>query len=162
MTPMKVTCPDARNTLVLVLLTLALSLTATTGCTVKQRSSRPGPQDADAPEEFTTTESGLKYRILRKGTGEKPSLEDKVVVDYSGWLDSGVEFDSSYLRRDSAEFRVREVVDGWQEGLQYVREGGMIELEVPSELGYGELGSPGSIPPNATLHFQVELHEIVK
>ncbi|GAA4464929.1 FKBP-type peptidyl-prolyl cis-trans isomerase [Novipirellula rosea] len=116
--------------------------------------------DADAPTEFTETESGLKYRILRKSDGPKPSATDRVTVDYTGWLDNGTEFDSSYARRQPATFGLNEVVPGWTEGLQLVGEGGMIELEIPYQLGYGAQGSPGSIPPYATLHFKVELHEI--
>ncbi|GAA5505977.1 FKBP-type peptidyl-prolyl cis-trans isomerase [Novipirellula caenicola] len=116
--------------------------------------------DADAPTEFTETESGLKYRILRKSDGPKPSATDRVTVDYTGWLDNGTEFDSSYARREPATFRLNEVVPGWTEGLQLIGEGGMIELEIPYQLGYGPQGNPGSIPPYATLHFKVELHEI--
>jgi FKBP-type peptidyl-prolyl cis-trans isomerase FkpA len=125
--------------------------------------SRPmGPNaiDADAPTEFTTTDTGLKYRILRKSSGRRPAAHDKVSVDYSGWLDDGTVFDSSYERRMPAEFNASGVIEGWTEGLQLIGEGGMIELEIPSNLGYGEAGRPGSIPPNATLHFKVELLEI--
>ena len=121
---------------------------------------KPGPVDEDAPEEFTTTDSGLKYRILRKGTGEKPERSDKVTVHYKGWLDDETVFDSSYQRGETISFPLNRVIPGWTEGMQLVSEGGMIELEIPSELGYGAAGSPGSIPPNATLHFIVELFEI--
>ncbi|TWT75369.1 FKBP-type peptidyl-prolyl cis-trans isomerase [Allorhodopirellula solitaria] len=139
------------------LLPLLLALTA--GCSPLSRSSSPGPEDPDAPKEFTTTDSGLKYRILRRGSGDKPSPQSFVTVDYVGWLDDGVEFDSSYNRRESTSFNLQNVVPGWTEGLQLVSEGGMIELEVPSDLGYGPMGMPGAIPPNATLHFKVELHD---
>lgn len=130
------------------------------GCAPVSHSGRPGPEDADAPKEFTTTESGLKFRILRRGSGEKPKPTSFVTVDYAGWLDSGQEFDSSYNRRESTKFNLSSVVPGWTEGLQLVSEGGMIELEIPPELGYGADGSPGAIPPNATLHFKVELHDV--
>jgi len=130
------------------------------GCEPTSHSGRPGPEDPDAPTVFTSTDSGLKYRVLRRGKGKKPSPMSFVTVDYAGWLDSGEEFDSSYNRRESSKFNLSNVVDGWTEGLQLVSEGGMIELEVPPELGYGVEGSPGSIPPNATLHFKVELHEV--
>ncbi|MDA8743996.1 FKBP-type peptidyl-prolyl cis-trans isomerase [Rubripirellula amarantea] len=131
-------------------------MSITLGC-----SAPRGPMaiDLDAPEEFTTTESGLKYRILRKSDGPRPTPQDEVEVDYSGWLDNGTIFDSSYNSRKTAKFRLGNVVAGWTEGLQLIGEGGMIELEIPSELGYGASGS-GSIPPNATLHFKVELHKI--
>lgn len=115
--------------------------------------------DADAPTEFSTTDSGLKYRILRKSDGPRPNPRDTVTVDYTGWLDNDTVFDSSYDRRKPATFGLSEVVAGWTEGLQLIGEGGMIELEIPSQLGYGPMGT-GGIPPNSTLHFKVELHEI--
>ena len=120
----------------------------------------PGPKDADAPEEFTWTASGLGYRILRKSDGRKPSATDSVTVHYRGWLDDGTEFDSSYRRSESTSFPLTGVIRAWTEGLQLVGEGGMIELQVPPELGYGTAGSGGTIPPNATLHFLVELLKV--
>lgn len=124
--------------------------------------NRHGPTvvDPDAPTEFTTTESGLKYRILRKSNGPQPKANNRVKVDYSGWLDDGSVFDSSYERRKPVTFALSQVVKGWTEGLQLVAEGGMIELEIPAELGYGAQGKPPSIPPNSTLHFKVELLSI--
>ncbi|TWU60372.1 putative FKBP-type peptidyl-prolyl cis-trans isomerase [Rubripirellula tenax] len=135
----------------------ALACLSAVSCSGPRRG--PNEVDADAETEFTTTESGLKYRMLRKGSGKQPTANSRVKVDYAGWLDSGQFFDSSYDRSEPAEFGLDQVVAGWTEGLQYVKEGGMIELEVPSDLGYGPSGRPG-IPPNATLHFKVELHEI--
>lgn len=120
----------------------------------------PGPQDKDAPKEFTTTKSGLKYRILRKSEGAKPKSKDSVTVHYKGWLDNGKEFDSSYARGEEISFPLNGVIPGWTEGLQLVGEGGMIELEIPSKLGYGSRGAGNVIPPNATLHFLVELKKI--
>ena len=120
----------------------------------------PGPADPDAPKEFSTTPSGLKYRILRKGTDQKPKANDKVKVHYKGWLDDGKVFDSSYKRGEPISFGLNQVIRGWTEGMQLVGKGGMIELEVPSSLGYGAGGYPGAIPPNARLHFLVELIDI--
>ena len=119
-----------------------------------------GPIDADAPKEFTTTASGLKYRILRKGAGGKPKATNTVEVNYHGWLDGGKVFDSSYQRGESIEFPLNGVIPGWTEGMQLVGEEGMIELEIPSNLGYGARGAGGVIPPNATLHFLVELLDV--
>jgi len=120
-----------------------------------------GPIDADAPLAFTTTPSGLKYRILRKGPGGKPTAADTVEVNYHGWLDDGKVFDSSYARGESISFPLNGVIPGWTEGMQLVGEEGMIELEIPSNLGYGPRGTPGGpIPPNATLHFIVELIDV--
>lgn len=130
------------------------------GCGPATRGSGPGPEDPDAPTEFTTTPSGLKYRVLRKGSGDFPKPQSFVTVDYAGWLDEGGEFDSSYNRREPTKFNLQNVIPGWTEGLQLVSEGGMIELEIPPDLGYGPAGSPGTIPPNATLRFKVELLDV--
>ena len=116
----------------------------------------PGAVDKDAPQEFSSTKSGLKYRIRRKGAGQKPATQDTVSVHYKGWLDNGKEFDSSYGRGESIEFPLKQVIPGWTEGMQLVGKGGMIELEIPSKLGYGAKGTQG-IPGGSTLHFLVEL-----
>lgn len=129
------------------------------GC-IAQPTFAPGPSDPDAAVEFLQTESGLKYRVLRKSDGPKPTESSRVKVHYVGTLDDGTEFDSSYRRGEPASFALSGVVPGWTEGLQLVGEGGMIELEIPSHLGYGPQGMPGAIPPNATLHFTVELLEV--
>ena len=117
----------------------------------------PGPADPDAPTTFTTTPSGLKYRILGKCEGKKPSAGGRVRVHYVGSLDDGTVFDSSYYRNAPVIFGLDEVVKGYGEGLRLIGEGGMIELEIPPDLGYGEDGRSPMIPPNSTLHFTVEL-----
>ena len=109
---------------------------------------------------FTTTASGLQYRILRAGEGKKPGPKDTVECHYRGWLDDGTEFDSSYRRDESATFPLSGVIAGWTEGLQHLAEGGEIELVIPAKLGYGPRGAPPVIPGNATLHFKVELIRI--
>lgn len=128
--------------------------------TAGARPTGPGAPDADAPQEFTETESGLKYRILRKSDGKKPTASDTVTVHYKGTFEDGSVFDSSYERGEPAQFPLNGVIPGWTEGLQLIGEGGMIELEIPPELGYGPNGMPGAIPPNATLHFVVELIKV--
>ena len=120
-----------------------------------------GQTDADAPKALATTPSGLQYRVLRKGAGVAPKASSTVKVHYHGWLDDGTVFDSSYERRDPATFPLNRVIPGWTEGMQLVQPGGMIELVIPAKLGYGARGTPGGpIPPNATLHFLVELLEV--
>jgi FKBP-type peptidyl-prolyl cis-trans isomerase FkpA len=114
----------------------------------------------DAPKQFTKTASGLRYRVLRPGSGQKPKATDKVKVNYHGWLDSGKVFDSSYERKEPISFPLNRVIKGWTEGMQLVGEGGMIELEIPSDLGYGDDGSPPVIPGKAKLHFLVELLKV--
>lgn len=119
-----------------------------------------GQADANAPMTFTKTASGLQYRVLREGKGKKPTAANQVRVNYHGWLDGGKVFDSSYQRNEPISFGLNQVIKGWTEGMQLVGEGGMIELLIPSELGYGSRGAGGAIPPNATLHFLVELLQV--
>lgn len=120
----------------------------------------PGPVDPDAPEEYTTTASGLKYRIRRNSDGKKPRAKDRVRVHYRGTYENGEIFDSSYgVKSHSVEFELTGVIKGWTEGIQLIGEGGMIELIIPSDLAYGEKGYQ-SIPPNTTLHFLVELLDV--
>lgn len=140
------------------LLLAALVSVSMSSCGAKRGG--PSDIDPDAPTEFSATDSGLKYRILRKSDGPKPIGSDEVQVDYTGWLDDGTIFDTSYGRPEPATFRLPTVIKGWSEGMQLIGEGGMIELEIPPQLGYGESGQPPRIPPNATLHFKVELHRI--
>lgn len=117
-----------------------------------------GPQDPNGPGPWQTQASGLRYRILRGSGGRKPIATDQVRVHYRGWLDDGTEFDSSY-DGNPISFGLNQVVAGWTEGMQQIGEGGMIELWIPARLGYGQQGS-GRVPPNATLHFVVELLSI--
>jgi FKBP-type peptidyl-prolyl cis-trans isomerase FkpA len=119
-----------------------------------------GPVDDDAAQDFQLMDSGLRYRVLRKADGVKPTANNSVTVHYRGWLDSGKEFDSSYDRGTPISFPLNGVIAGWTEGMQLVGVGGMIELWVPARLGYGAKGSGGSVPPNATLHFIVELLKV--
>ncbi len=119
-----------------------------------------GGMDSDIATEFSATDSGLRYRILRNSDRRKPTAADTVSVHYRGWLNNGRVFDSSYERGEPTTFPLQNVIAGWTEGMQLVGEGGMIELWVPSQLGYGERGSPGSIPPHSNLHFVVELVNI--
>ncbi|MCG8583611.1 MAG: FKBP-type peptidyl-prolyl cis-trans isomerase [Pirellulales bacterium] len=108
---------------------------------------------------FEKTATGLKYRILKESKNTKPTLKSKVVVHYTGWLDDGTVFDDSKQRGQPTTFPLNAVIKGWQEGLQLVGEGGVIELVIPPKLAYGERGA-GRIPANATLHFRVELLEV--
>ena len=119
-----------------------------------------GKIDADAPKTFATTPTGLQYRVLRKGNGGNPKATNTVKVNYHGWLDDGKVFDSSYQNGQAISFPLNQVIPGWTEGMQQVGQGGMIELVIPSKLGYGDRGAPPVIPPKATLHFLVELIEV--
>jgi FKBP-type peptidyl-prolyl cis-trans isomerase len=112
-------------------------------------------------EEFTTTSSGLQYRIINEGSGtESPGPESVVSVHYRGKLTNGTEFDSSYQRNQPASFPVNGVIKGWTEALQLMKEGDKWELVIPPDLGYGSRGAGKVIPADATLIFEVELLEI--
>ncbi|HWC18124.1 MAG TPA: FKBP-type peptidyl-prolyl cis-trans isomerase [Terriglobales bacterium] len=104
--------------------------------------------------------SGLQYKILKEGTGPKPSASDSVVCNYRGTLINGTEFDSSYKRGQPATFPVNGVIKGWTEALELMPVGSKWELFVPPDLAYGERGAGADIGPNATLIFEVELLSI--
>lgn len=110
-------------------------------------------------EGVQVTESGLQYKIIEEGTGKQPASTDTVVVHYEGKLIDGTTFDSSFERNQPAEFPLNTVIPGWTEGLQYLKEGGKMELYIPSDLGYGPKGM-GPIEPNSVLIFSVELIEV--
>lgn len=107
------------------------------------------------------TESGALYAETVAGTGASPAATDKVKVHYRGTLLDGTEFDSSIARGQPAEFALNQVIKCWTEGLQKMKVGGKAKLVCPSDIAYGDRGRP-SIPPGATLVFEVELLEIVK
>ena len=104
-----------------------------------------------------TTASGLQYVVQKEGTGKAPAADSIVKVHYTGKLVDGTVFDSSVERGEPIEFPLNQVIAGWTEGLQLMKEGGKATLYIPSQLGYGEQGVPGTIPANSTLIFDVEL-----
>ena len=108
-------------------------------------------------EGVKTTDSGLQYKVITAGEGKTPQKSDKVTVHYRGTLIDGSEFDSSYSRNKPASFGVGQVIPGWTEALQLMKEGDKWEIYLPSKLGYGERGAGARIPPNSTLVFEVEL-----
>lgn len=114
-----------------------------------------------AKEGVKVLPSGLQYKVVKEGTGNTPTADDKVKTHYRGTLIDGSEFDSSYKRNQPAEFPVKGVIKGWTEALQLMKEGGKWELYIPANLAYGQRGRPG-IPANSTLIFEIELLEIVK
>lgn len=112
-------------------------------------------------EGVVTLPSGLQYKILKEGAGPKPAATDTVECNYRGTLINGAEFDSSYKRGQPTKFPVSGVIKGWTEALQLMPVGSKWQLFIPSELAYGERGTPGGgIGPNSTLIFEVELMNI--
>ena len=108
-----------------------------------------------------TLPSGLQYQVLREGNGKKPKATDQVRCHYEGMLIDGTLFDSSIQRGEPAVFPLNGVIAGWTEGLQLMQEGAKYRFFIPYHLGYGERGAGGSIPPFATLLFDVELIEVL-
>jgi FKBP-type peptidyl-prolyl cis-trans isomerase FklB len=104
--------------------------------------------------------SGLQYKVLKEGTGPKPTISDVVTCNYRGTLINGTEFDSSYKRGEPATFPVRGVIKGWTEALQLMPVGSKFQLFLPPDLAYGEHGAGADIGPNETLIFEVELMSI--
>jgi len=108
-----------------------------------------------------TTKSGLIFQSLKEGDGAAPAASDKVKVHYRGTLVDGTEFDSSYKRGEPAEFPLNGVIPCWTEGVQLMKTGGKAKLVCPAAIAYGERGV-GSIPPNSTLVFEIELLSVAK
>jgi peptidylprolyl isomerase len=119
---------------------------------------KPKKKEA-AVEQTVTNPSGLKYIDRVVGTGASPTKGQKVKVHYTGTLVDGKKFDSSVDRGQPFEFviGVGQVIKGWDEGVMSMKVGGKRKLIIPPELGYGARGAGGVIPPNAELHFEVEL-----
>ena len=109
---------------------------------------------------IVTLPSGLQYKILKAGDGNKPGLEDKVVCNYRGALLDGTEIDSSYKRNEPSTFPLKGVIKGWAVALQLMPVGSKWQIFVPSDMAYGERGDGRSIGPNEALIFEVELLSI--
>jgi FKBP-type peptidyl-prolyl cis-trans isomerase FkpA len=145
----------------LAVTSLGLALTLGTFTAAAQQTA-PGPsvstQAAPTGAATVTTSSGLIYTALKEGSGASPQATDTVRVHYRGTFPDGREFDSSYSRGQPAQFPLNRVIRCWTEGVQMIKVGGKARLVCPPAIAYGERGTPGGpIPPNATLHFEVEL-----
>jgi FKBP-type peptidyl-prolyl cis-trans isomerase FkpA len=143
---------------------LVLAAITLVGCS---SSTSPASGDSKAYLEKAAAEpgavktpSGLIYRELRPGSGGSPTATDTVTVNYRGTLVDGTEFDSSYKRNEPASFPLNQVIPCWTEGVQKMKVGGKSQLVCPANIAYGVQGSPPTIPPGATLIFEIELLRI--
>ncbi len=109
----------------------------------------------------TVTASGLQYEVVKQGTGRQPKASDTVRCHYEGTLIDGTVFDSSYRRGVPADFGLRQVIAGWTEGVQLMKEGSIFKFYIPYNLAYGEHGAGADIPPYAALIFTVELVKVL-
>ncbi len=109
----------------------------------------------------TQTKSGLQYEVLTEGTGKSPKATDTVRCHYEGRLLDGTVFDSSYMRGEPADFGLNQVIPGWTEGVQLMKEGAKFRFHIPYLLAYGERGAGAQIPPYSTLIFDVELIKVL-
>lgn len=108
-----------------------------------------------------TTASGLQYEVISEGTGRQPKATDTVRCHYEGTLLDGTVFDSSYRRNEPCDFGLNQVIKGWTEGVQLMKEGAKYRFYIPYNLAYGERGAGADIPPYAALIFDVELIKVL-
>jgi FKBP-type peptidyl-prolyl cis-trans isomerase FklB len=146
----------------------ALSCAAALLCAAPAAHAQAGREKGEAflienakKEGVKTLPSGLQYRVLKEGDGKHPTKAEQVVVHYKGTLIDGREFDSSHKRGEPAKFGVTQVIAGWTEALQLMKEGSKWMIYVPWQLAYGEKGSGKLIGPRETLIFEVELIAIL-
>ena len=135
---------------------------ASVGAAEEKKKAAAFLEKAAAEKGATKTKSGLIYSEIKPGDGESPKATDKVKVHYHGTLPDGTVFDSSVKRGEPATFPLNGVIPCWTEGVQLMKVGGKSKLVCPSDIAYGDRGSPPTIKPGAALVFEVELIEIVK
>ena len=131
------------------------------GAELNERLGREFLEKNKETEGVKVTASGLQYQVVKEGDGQQPGPNDVVTVHYTGKLIDGTVFDSSVERGEPATFAVGQVIPGWVEGLQLMREGAAYRLFIPSNLAYGPHGT-GPIQPNSTLIFDVQLLKVEK
>lgn len=142
-----------------VALTIAVSSSPLAAQTAAEKGEQYLAENAKK-EGVKVTPSGLQYKVLTEGTGKSPKATDTVLVHYRGTLIDGTEFDSSYKRNQPISFPLNQVIPGWTEGVQLMKEGAKYQFTIPSKLAYGSRGAGGVIGPDETLIFDVELLKV--
>eukprot|EP00573_Skeletonema_grethae_P000630 CAMPEP_0201685798 /NCGR_PEP_ID=MMETSP0578-20130828/484_1 /ASSEMBLY_ACC=CAM_ASM_000663 /TAXON_ID=267565 /ORGANISM="Skeletonema grethea, Strain CCMP 1804" /LENGTH=234 /DNA_ID=CAMNT_0048169769 /DNA_START=60 /DNA_END=764 /DNA_ORIENTATION=- len=144
------------------LLALLFALFISIGVVIATNDAGTEYLEAKSKEQgVITLPSGLRYKVIKKGDGKShPTVDSPCLCHYAGSLIDGTEFDSSYSRGSPTTFAPNQVIKGWTEAMQMMVEGDKYELYIPSELAYGERGSPPKIPPNSALVFTIEMIEI--
>jgi FKBP-type peptidyl-prolyl cis-trans isomerase FkpA len=135
------------------------SLTPPIMTTPSERGAAYLQENALKPD-VKSTPSGLQYKPITEGSGRNPTATDTVLVHYRGTLLDGTEFDSSYKRNSPIEFGLNQVIAGWTEGVQLMKEGAKYQFVIPADLAYGRRGAGGVIGPDETLIFEVELLKV--
>mmetsp|Transcript_36870 Transcript_36870/g.45079 ORF Transcript_36870/g.45079 Transcript_36870/m.45079 type:complete len:154 (+) Transcript_36870:110-571(+) len=133
-----------------------------TGVSGTDDAGREWLEQKSREEGVVTLPSGLMYKEIRAGSGKTPGLDHPCECHYQGTLIDGTEFDSSYKRGKTITFSPKQVIKGWTEAMQIMQEGGIWELYIPSELGYGKRGAGEVIPGNAALQFKLELVKVLE
>ena len=148
---------------VILVLMAVFAIAQTAAQTASKKPATPARPNTNAPAKVTgdgvKTDSGLQYWEIRVGPGEVAKEGSHVRVQYTGWLTTGKKFDSSVDAGKPFDFTIGngDVIKGWEEGVAGMRVGGKRQLRIPPDLAYGADGSPDTIPPNATLIFDVQL-----
>jgi FKBP-type peptidyl-prolyl cis-trans isomerase len=130
---------------------------------IEKEEKERAAASANALKEFAngkTTPSGIKYIVLKEGTGATPTATSNVKAHYTGSFVNGTVFDSSVKRGEPIDFGLDQVIPGWGEAVQLMKEGGKYKFYIPYNLAYGEMGYPGAIPPKSDLIFEIELIKI--
>ena len=142
----------------LPLLAAALVLTvAVATAQDDKKKTDPGKMPPLDAKEWKKQDNGMKVWNVKEGTGPEVQKGDTVTIHYTGWLPDGTVFDSSKTRGQPITFPLARLIQGWQEGVPGMKPGGVRRLVIPYTLGYGERGSPPTIPPKATLVFEIEM-----